>query len=157
MDKDLVLLIVGVILGFGSSIGTLKYQEYSKRIKSLKLLKIEIIKIDKLISPFASKIPNNIVHPITGETSQFNGISITEISNFKMIMQIDQFLSLKNSLRESIYSIFLDLESAEKHRVLAIPLLNQEERVSELNMFATIYLDYLISAKDKIDNLKNKI
>ncbi|RKR05916.1 hypothetical protein C8C83_5268 [Flavobacterium sp. 90] len=153
MTNEIILLILGVVLGFGSSIGTLKYQEYSQRRKALNLLKVEIFKIDKLITPFLIE-KNKIILP-DGEIREFNGISINEIPNFKMITQLDLLLNLKDYLRESIYSISIDLEFAEKHRILAIPLLNEENRANELDVYGTIYLEYLKSAKEKIDELKN--
>jgi len=156
MKNDLILLIVGVILGFASSIGTLKYQEYCQRKKALKLLKIEISKIINYISPFTVK--NNKVESLIEEgIKEFTGISIHEIPNFKMIMQLDLLLNLKDDFRESVYSISNDLESAEKNRLYAIPLLQQPNRAIELDLYATIYLDYLISAKEKIEKLIEKL
>jgi len=156
MTNDLILLIVGVILGFGSSIGTLKYQEHNQRKKALDLLKIEVFKINKLITPFTIK-DNKMISPIDGKSTNFTGISISEIPNFKIIIQIDLLLSLEDYFRESIYSISVDLESAEKHRLLAIPLLNQLYEEKELYIYGAIYFDYLTSAKEKIDKLIDRL
>lgn len=146
------MLIAGVILGFGASIGTIKYQDFIQKRRALKICKIELFKINKLIAPFTAT--THQIKTSKGEIIKFNGISMTETPNFKMITQIDMFLSLNDNLRESIYDISLDLESAENNRKLAIPLLNQENKASELDMYGTIYIDYLRSALGKIDKLK---
>jgi len=155
MKSDLILLFVGVILGFASSVGTLKYQEYCQRKKALKLLRIEISKIINYISPFTIK--NNKVKSENGEIAEFTGISIHEIPNFKMIMQLDLLLNLEDDFRQSVYSISNDLESAEKNRLYAIPLLQQHNKTIELDLYATIYFDYLTSAKEKIEKLIEKL
>jgi hypothetical protein len=152
MINDIIMLIAGVILGFGASISTIKYQELIQKKRALKICKIELFKINKLIAPFTVK--DNQIKTPDGEIIKFNGISMTETPNFRMVTQIEMFLNLNDTLRKSIYDISLDLESAENNRKLAIPLLNQENRTNELFMYGTIYTDYLKSALDKIDKLK---
>ncbi|MGV8946119.1 MAG: hypothetical protein ACOH1N_06790 [Lutibacter sp.] len=152
MINDIIMLIAGVILGFGSSIGTMEYQKYIQKNRAIKICKIELFKINKLISPF-TRTTNQIKTP-SGEIINFNGISMTETPSLRMVTQIDIFLSLNDSLRNSIYDISLDLESAENYRKLAIPLLKQESRAKELDMYGTLYFDYLKSAKGKIDKLE---
>jgi len=153
MKKDLIMLLAGAILGFGASIGTIKYQEYNQSKRALSLFKIELYKIDKLLSPLTAT-NNQLQNSQTGKTIQFNGISTTEIPNFKMVTQIDVFLSLNDRLRKLIYDISLDLDCAENNRKLAIPLLNHIDRANELDMYGTIYLDCLRSAKRKLDNFR---
>ena len=152
MINDIIMLIAGVILGFGASISTIKYQELIQNKRALKICKIELFKINKLIAPFT--VTDNQIKTPDGEIIKFNGISMTETPNFRMVTQIDMFLNLNDTLRKSIYDISLDLESAENNRKLAIPLLNQENRINELFIYGTIYTDYLKSALDKIDKLK---
>lgn len=146
------MLIAGVILGFGASISTIKYQELIQKRRALKICKIELFKINKLIAPFT--VTTNQLNTPNGEIIKFNGISMTETPNFRMVTQIDMFLNLNDTLRKSIYDISLDLESAENIRKLAIPLLDQENRANELFMYGTIYTDYLISVLEKIEKLK---
>jgi hypothetical protein len=155
MTEDLIMLVAGVILGFGASIGATKYQEFEQRRRAVNIFNTELYKIDKLILPFIKT--NNELQLPSGEIIPFNGISITEIPNFKMVMQIDIFLSLNYKLRKLIYDISLDLDCAENHRKLAIPLLNQMDRANELNIYAMISHDWLISAKGKMDNLKKEL
>ncbi len=152
MTKDVIMLIVGAILGFVASIGAIKYQEFQERKRAVNIFNIELYKIDKLLSPLVM-IDNKLQLP-SGKIIPFNGISTTEIPNFKMVMQIDVFLSLNDKLRKLIYDVSLDLDSAENNRKLAISLLNQNDKGKELDMYGSIYLEYLRSAKEKIENLK---
>lgn len=142
MRKEILLLIIGAIIGFAISIITIKYQEYNDRKRASKILKIELFKISKLVSPF---------------TKVKNGISMDEIPNFVMTTQIDIFLSLKDTLRTSITDISIDLEGAENNRKRASLLLNQPDKIDELNLYGKFYLDYLKSAEIKIDNLKKQL
>jgi hypothetical protein len=155
MTKDLIMLIAGAILGFGASIGAIKYQEFEQRKRAVNIFNIELYKIDKFLSPLI-KTDNKLQLP-SGEIIPFNGISTTEIANFKMVMQIDVFLSLNDKLRKLIYDVSLDLDCAENNRKLAIPLLNQKDKANELDMYGSIYLEYLKSAKEKIENLKKNL
>ena len=159
MEKEIFLLIIGAIIGFFISIITLiittKYQEFRERKRALKICMIELQNIDKFLIPFV-KEDNNIQLP-NGELKPFLGISITEILNFKMTNQLDIFLSLDDTLRSSIYDISFDLDSAENNRKLAIPLLNSPDKCNQLDMYGTIYLGYLKSAKGKIEKLNNNL
>jgi hypothetical protein len=155
MINDLIILASGTILGFGASIATIKYQEYEKRKRAFNIFNIELYKIDKLVSPFTTT-NNQYTHPDTGEMIPFNGVSIIEIPNFKIAMQIDILIILNEEIRELIYNISLDLEYAERYRLLAIPLLDQIENANKLGLYSMIYLDYLKSAKVKIDDLKKE-
>lgn len=141
MEKDFVMLIAGALIGFIISMITIKYQEYKERKRATKICEIELLKISKLITPFIA---------------QTNGISTDEIPNFKMTTQIDIFLSLKDILRTSTYDISTDLDIAENNRKRAFSLLNQPNKINELNLYGMLYLDYLKSAQSKIEKLKNE-
>lgn len=141
MEKDFVMLIAGALIGFIISMITIKYQEYKERKRATKICEIELFKISKLITPFIA---------------QTNGISTDEIPNFKMTTQIDIFLSLKDILRTSTYDISTDLDSAENNRKRAFSLLDQPNKINELNLYGMLYLDYLKSAQSKIEKLKNE-
>jgi hypothetical protein len=154
---DLIMLISGTILGFGASIGAIKYQEFEKRKRAINILNIELYKIDKLLSSLVQtdrtlKLPS-------GEIVPFNDIliSTTEILNFKMVMQIDVFLCLNDKLRKLIYEISLGIECAEDNRKLAIPLLKQKGKENELDMHGLMYIECLKSAKENTENLKKKL
>lgn len=154
---DLIMLIAGTILGFGASIGAIKYQEFEQRKRAINIFKIELYKIGKLLLPL-TKTDNMLKLP-SGEIVPFNErlISTTEIFNFKMVMQIDVFLNLNDKLRKLIYDISLDLECAESNRKLAIPHLNQKGKENILDMHGLIYFECLQSANEKIENLKKKL
>jgi len=136
------MLIIGAIIGFIISIITIKYQELNDRKRACKILKIELFKISKLITPFVK---------------QEAGISIDVIPNFTLTTQIDIFLSLKDTLRTSVSDISIDLEGAENNRKRASDLLNQPSRINELNLYGNLYLEYLKSAEIKIDRLKTQL
>lgn len=155
MKKDVILLLVGAFIGFAISIITIKYQEYRDRKRASKICKIELLKIIKSLIPLT--VENNNLKLPNEELQPFVGISTSEILNFKMTNQLDIFLNLEDALRTSVYDISFDLEQAEINRKLAIPLLNSPNRVKELDMYGTIYLDYLKSAKTKIEKLNRKL
>lgn len=142
MKNDLVMLNVGALLGFMFSMFSIKYKEYYERKRATKICKIELFKITKLITPFAN---------------QNNGISTDEIPNFKMTTQIDIFLNLKDVLRTSVIDISTDLDCAENNRKRAFSLLDQPNRIKELNLYGMLYLDYIKSAQSKIEKLKNEL
>ena len=139
MNKEIIMLIIGAIIGFVVSIITIKYQEFKDRKRASKILLIELFKISKLITPFAK---------------QESGISMDEIPNFVMSTQIDIFLSLKDTLRMSISEISIDLERAENNRKRALALLNQPNRINECKLYTHLYLDFLKSAEMKINKMK---
>lgn len=141
MEKDFVMLIAGALIGFIISMITIKYQEYKERKRATKICEIELFKISKLITPFIT---------------QTKGISTDEIPNFKMTTQIDIFLSLKDILRTSTYDISTDLDSAENNRKRAFSLLDQPNKINELNLYGMLYLDFLKSAQSKIEKLKKE-
>ncbi|MBF4515730.1 hypothetical protein IRZ71_05225 [Flavobacterium sp. ANB] len=155
MTNDIIMLIIGTFLGFGASIATIKYQEYDKRKRALNIFQIELYKIDKIVSAFAMADNQSVVTE-TNETIIFSGISTFEIPNFKMVIQIDVFLSLNKNLRQDVYDVSLDLEAAEDNRKVAISLLNLKESANLLNFHASIYIEHLKVAKIKIDKLKNE-
>jgi hypothetical protein len=153
MKKEIILLVIGASIGFIISILTLLittlYQNYTDRKRASKICRIELKKIDNSLIPFISA-NNNMQLP---DGAPINVISLDEILNFKMTNQLDVFLSLKDTLRSSVYLISFDLDRAESLRKLSIPLLNSADNATSLNMYATLYLEYLKSAKDKIDKL----
>jgi hypothetical protein len=153
MKKEIILLVIGASIGFIISILTLLittlYQNYTDRKRASKICRIELKKIDNSLIPFISA-NKNMQLP---DGAPINVISLDEILNFKMTNQLDVFLSLKDTLRSSVYLISFDLDRAESLRKLSIPLLNSADNATSLNMYATLYLEYLKSAKDKIDKL----
>jgi hypothetical protein len=153
MKKEIILLVIGASIGFIISILTLLittlYQNYTDRKRASKICRIELKKIDNSLIPFISA-NNNMQLP---DGAPINVISLDEILNFKMTNQLDVFLSLKDTLRSTVYLISFDLDRAESLRKLSIPLLNSADNATSLNMYATLYLEYLKSAKDKIDKL----
>lgn len=142
MTKDFLMLVAGALIGFIISIITIKYQEYKEKKRANKICKIELLKISKLITPFVS---------------HKEGISTDEIPNFKMTTQIDIFLNLNDKLRTNVYDITTDLENAENNRKRAYPLLNQPEKINELNLYGMLYHDYLKCAQTKIEELTDKL
>lgn len=160
MKKEIILLVIGASIGFVISIFTLIitniYQDYKERKRATKICNIELQNISKSLVPLLSSENSNLQLP-NGELKQFTGISIDEILNFKLTNQLDVFLNLEDSLRSSVYDISFDLDRAESNRKLAIPLLNSPDKAQLLDIYGTIYLDYLKSAKDKIDKLNIKL
>lgn len=142
MTKDFLMLLAGALIGFIISIITIKYQEYKDQKRAKKICEIEVFKISKLITPFVNQ---KLV------------ISTDEIPSFKMTSQIDIFLSLKDKLRTNVYDITIDLESAENNRKRAYSLLNQPEKINELNLYGKLYHDYLKCAQTKIEELKDNL
>lgn len=142
MTKDFLMLITGALIGFIISMITIKYQEYKDKKRANKICKIELFKISKLITSFVN---------------EKKIIPIDEIPNFKMTIQIDIFLSLDDKLRTNVYDITTDLESAENNRKRAYPLLNQPEKINELDLYGMLYHDYLKVAQTKIEELKDKL
>lgn len=142
MTKDFLMLIAGALIGFIISMITIKYQEYKEKKRANKICKIELFKISKLITPFVN---------------HKEGISIDEIPNFKMTTQIDIFLNLNDKLRTNVYDITTDLENAENNRKRSYSLLNQPEKINELNLYGMLYHDYLKAAQTKIEELKDKL
>lgn len=159
MKKEVILLLAGALVGFVISIitmiVTIWYQEQRERKRASKIFKIELLNISKSLIPLTAE--NTNLQLPNGELQPFVGISTSEILNFKMTNQLDIFLNLEDTLRSSVYDISFDLEQAEINRKFASQLLNVPNRARELNMYGTIYFDYLKSAKTKIEKLKTKL
>jgi len=147
---DLVIpVVIGVILGAILTILITKRQNNAKHKKASIVCKMELDNISKQLAPFTMKDMH--IQNADGSTIPFNGIAVTELPN---IGHRDEFDQLKIDTRGKIDEIILLLNEAEKHRKLAIPLLNQPENNKLLNMYGTIYSEELRAAKDKIDSLK---
>jgi len=133
--RDLILVIIGVILGFLASLCTIKYQECVQRKKAIEICKLELLKINKFVKPISSSV---------------GVISMTNIPNFSILTQSDILLYLDKDIRETIIEAIFNLENAEKTRELYWKDTSQV-------VIGESYFEWLKSTKLSLEELNNKL
>lgn len=149
MKSEIVTLIIGTVLG---ATITFCYGLLDKKIESRKekknamiCLKIELSRI------------NSYLTALSNTSSKFGPtIPSTDIPEMDMSVQSDQFKYFDEDLAEQIYDLTTSLRSANKHRVLAYALMN-EQKNPQFQSHASVFIFELNNSRDIINKLRKKV
>jgi hypothetical protein len=143
---DYFEILSGAFIGFSFTLLIQLINWLIKKRKANNLLKLEFPTIQNSLESFTKA--NELIH---------NLISNIPIQSFELISNLDELLNLRKSKRLLVYEMISMIRSAENLRLLAIPLLNNSLRESELNLCGNIHNGYLKAAKEPGNKLKKKI
>jgi hypothetical protein len=139
--RDLMLVIIGVVLGFVASFCIVKYQECIQRKKAIEICRIDILKVEKFISPMIKAYNDS------------KTVSMTNIPNFTILSQSDILFYLDNDIRKLIIDAMFDIDMAEEIR--KINFSSNDLSKENLQLLNNTYFEYLKDAQLKIKNIKS--
>lgn len=138
-------IIFGALIGFGLSLLLQLFNHLMLKRRALSLLKLEYPEISKILTG------------LVNSAEKVNGIISTEIPNFRLVMQTEYLLRLRKSIRDDVYSVYKQLEHAERLRLIAHPLIGDSNKYTELNAYGMLYKSCLKAAYKEMNNLSEKL